>query len=380
MKYCYKCGQEINENAKYCKHCGTEQLNSEEPVFSEENITKTYDSYDNEYRYKNERYTEREYPSERVERSNNKKPVFRIIVIGAAAFAATIAIMFLFGRGGIIGDGDRASTETAAVAGSGSQMKNKDTVEDMMNEVSVEAEIPVDAQAPKETQTEVKTSSVEEEQPVEEVPEATEISFEAEKKNDTGSTTATSEPIVSEESTDAEESTVTEEPTVTEVPASTKEAAPKDTITTTSTPAPKPTATPIPSPAVDQMSGSIEVAHGILAPETDFLFPDSSERVLTYREINSMLQNEDKQSRYLNSQMAINEIYARYGYHFHPEKSISAQEAYEKFNSLAWYEQVCSYGGYDDPSQLDSVFNEIEKTNINTIREWQTNNNATSPN
>ena len=87
---------------------------------------------------------------------------------------------------------------------------------------------------------------------------------------------------------------------------------------------------------------------------SDFVFPDSSVRKLSYAEINATLSSMGGHSVSGSfAQDAINEIYARNGYIF---KTDSIRAYYE---SKPWY--------YEDPSFTTSDFNEIEKYNISLL-------------
>jgi len=90
---------------------------------------------------------------------------------------------------------------------------------------------------------------------------------------------------------------------------------------------------------------------------SDFVFPDSSVRKLSYSEISSTLSGmRGAPVSGSFAQDAINEIYARNGYIF---KTDSIRAYYE---SKPWY--------YEDPYFTTGDFNEIEKYNIDLLTDY----------
>lgn len=118
---------------------------------------------------------------------------------------------------------------------------------------------------------------------------------------------------------------------------------------------------------------------GIEAPASDFIFPYSSEQYLTEEDLRVLEADEADawhtdivDQEHSNSQMAINEILARYGYPFKSNASKkTGQEAYEKFSSLSWYQEAKSYCQYSSGDEVVSNMNSIEKANVDLINEWQ---------
>ncbi|MGN0686277.1 MAG: hypothetical protein ACI4KC_09310 [Gemmiger sp.] len=114
---------------------------------------------------------------------------------------------------------------------------------------------------------------------------------------------------------------------------------------------------------------TIALPLGGTAPAGDFLFPYSGTQSITVEELDAMFGGLEADAAYQAGQLAINEIYARYGYNFHPEKSDSATAAYEYFHSLDWYNEICPQS---TAASLDQVpVNATEQQNIDTIAAWQ---------
>ena len=114
---------------------------------------------------------------------------------------------------------------------------------------------------------------------------------------------------------------------------------------------------------------------GILAPASDFLFPNSSQEYLSYEKLNQIMESSDKYAMRSISQRAINEIYARYGYTFHGETTTS-REAINLFSGKDWYEK-CRIEYNKNPLEqdvlLNDVFNDAERANVYLIWDWQEN-------
>ena len=145
---------------------------------------------------------------------------------------------------------------------------------------------------------------------------------------------------------------------------------PASAIESTVTQTPEPTATPQPTPVPVEI---ITVIGGIQAPASDFMFPKSSERVLTWDELNTML-SDNREKMHSASQMAINEMFARYGYTFKSSTS-TAREAKSYFESLDWYHSAQSYCDATDWETVRVQYmNDIERENIERINSWQREN------
>lgn len=134
-------------------------------------------------------------------------------------------------------------------------------------------------------------------------------------------------------------------------------------------PEPEPTPEPTPAPEAQAEGDTIDLPGGGTAPAEDFIFPYSSTQPITEEDLDAVFGDMEDYDASVLSQHAINEIYARYGYNFHPEKSDSAQFAYSYFNELDWYTAIC---GSNTASNTGEVpVNETEQHNIETIVAWQ---------
>ncbi len=112
--------------------------------------------------------------------------------------------------------------------------------------------------------------------------------------------------------------------------------------------------------------------NGITVPAAEFIFPYSSSRVITKEELYNL--SHDKDERLTLSQIAINEILARYGY-YPTAESVSAQTIRNKYDDREWYEKVRD----QCPSKMQDILiksylNPVECDNIKTINEWQEKN------
>lgn len=119
----------------------------------------------------------------------------------------------------------------------------------------------------------------------------------------------------------------------------------------------------------DPPAEQISVQYGLIAPASDFLFPHSSDQILTQEQLDSMIDPDVEVMR-SRSQMAINEMLARYGFPF-GTSTRTAREAKDHFSGLEWYEQAKSQCPYEDPNALIANMNDVERTNIDLINEWQ---------
>lgn len=122
----------------------------------------------------------------------------------------------------------------------------------------------------------------------------------------------------------------------------------------------------------------VTLSAGIQVPASDFLFPESINEVLTEERMNQVLKKGalNKIDMNLRSQMAINEILARYGYEFTRQDTKSAEQAREKFYGKEWYQEL--RGSY--PSSIEKLqefhFTEAEKANFEALIKWQEKNNV----
>lgn len=114
----------------------------------------------------------------------------------------------------------------------------------------------------------------------------------------------------------------------------------------------------------------VPVMYGLMADADDFIFPYSSTQVLTAGDL-EVLEADTTEEEHARSQLAINEILARYGFTFDPEKSDTSRDAWEKFSGLSWYQQAQPLCNYQKGAELVADLNEIEKANVNIINEWQ---------
>lgn len=119
---------------------------------------------------------------------------------------------------------------------------------------------------------------------------------------------------------------------------------------------------------------SITVIGGIQAPASDFIFPHSSTSLLTDDDL-VKLQAETVEERHYLSQLAINEILARYGYAFSEAQGGAAKEAYDQFEGKEWYEQAKPYCPSASANEmLYTYISDTELENVDIICEWQKEN------
>lgn len=119
---------------------------------------------------------------------------------------------------------------------------------------------------------------------------------------------------------------------------------------------------------------SITVIGGIQAPASDFIFPHSSTSLLTDDDL-MKLQAETVEERHYLSQLAINEILARYGYAFSEAQGGAAKEAYDQFEGKEWYEQAKPYCPSASANEmLYTYISDTELENVDIICEWQKEN------
>lgn len=114
----------------------------------------------------------------------------------------------------------------------------------------------------------------------------------------------------------------------------------------------------------------ISIINNIEVPASDFLFPFSSSQLLSNADL-SVMESVSVEQMHASSQLAINEILARYGFGFNPDKSDTAYEAYHKFSGFAWYIEAKKYCPSSNANEMISQLNEIEKQNIEIVNNWQ---------
>lgn len=108
----------------------------------------------------------------------------------------------------------------------------------------------------------------------------------------------------------------------------------------------------------DEESDDEEGPHQQIMDESgEFIFPDSNKVVEDSGDIEQLSDNDLR--------IAINEIYARHGYHF---KSADLQEY---FNSTRWYEDE----GITDQSEITGELNKYEKENLENLTAERANRN-----
>ena len=151
----------------------------------------------------------------------------------------------------------------------------------------------------------------------------------------------------------SEEASVTEtQPQSTVTPVAEEKAPSEPVISATPTPTPFPTAVLLSTPTPE-----IEILSEPEAPNEDtdsseYLLPNSDSAYLTEKDLAGY--NTDQLQR------MINEIYARKGFLFDYPENI----AY--FNSKSWY-----HGDTRDMTLVESRFNDYERKNVDTIRNYQ---------
>ncbi|MGI6006600.1 MAG: zinc-ribbon domain-containing protein [Ruminococcus sp.] len=161
---------------------------------------------------------------------------------------------------------------------------------------------------------------------------------------------------------------VAPEPSQETTPEPTAEAVPQVTAAPTQEAAPAPTQETVPETAPTEEY--VAVKYGLQAPASDFMFPYSSERLLTQAELDTM-EDASVEVMHSKSQLAINEILARYGYSFNPDTSDTAREIYSRVSGKEWYQQAQQQCSYSDSNSLIADMNAVEKENINMINTWQ---------
>lgn len=124
------------------------------------------------------------------------------------------------------------------------------------------------------------------------------------------------------------------------------------------------------SDAKQTSSETVEVYYGLTASTEDFIFPYSSTRVLTDDDL-KILEADTVEEEHYWSQLAINEMLARYGYPFDPEKSQTSKDAYDRFTGLDWYEAAKPQCPYSSGTEVLANMNSVEKKNVSILNDWQ---------
>ena len=204
------------------------------------------------------------------------------------------------------------------------------------------------------------------------------------------STAANAETTVNSDGKSPEGTAVapTEEATVTPIPTATMTPPPEETPipAPTETPVPPPTETPVPPPTETPVPPPTEVPTpipeaavpnvitiygGIQADAADFLFPESSSEYLTTARMNEVMESSDSNRMHYLSQLAINELLARYGFTF-TSSSQTAQDARDQFEGKGWYEsaqRICPSNKWD--VLRANYFNSYERANFDALNQWQ---------
>ena len=117
------------------------------------------------------------------------------------------------------------------------------------------------------------------------------------------------------------------------------------------------------------MMDRVTIIDGIVAPAAEFIFPYSSSQLITEKELENL--SDDKKKRMELSQIAINEIFARYGY-YPTANTVSAQVIRDKYKDRDWYNNAKNRCPYNNQNELsEHVFNSVEVKNIEIINKWQ---------
>ena len=114
----------------------------------------------------------------------------------------------------------------------------------------------------------------------------------------------------------------------------------------------------------------ITIVNGIRAPKSDFFFWYSSSQLLTADDL-ANLYDDDPLMRKRYSQLAINEIFCRYGYIFTTD-TVTAQDVRSNFGGKDWYVRAQQYCPSQDQDILRTNYmNSTERANIKLLNEWQ---------
>ena len=122
--------------------------------------------------------------------------------------------------------------------------------------------------------------------------------------------------------------------------------------------------------AAQQAEEMVTVYGGIQAPASDFVFPYSSTIELTSGDL-AKLQNLSARDLHFQSQLAVNEIFARYGYTFNGISETS-KDAIAHFADKEWYQKAQKINPSNDQQTLmNHYFTAVEKANIKAITNFQ---------
>lgn len=167
----------------------------------------------------------------------------------------------------------------------------------------------------------------------------------------------------------SDEPAATPEPTPEPTPTPTPE--PTPTLTPTPTPEPTPTPTPEPTPTpTPEPANTIRLYCGAEAPMEDFVLPFSSSRLITDKDLKAW-KKLSARDLHFTSQLAVNEIYARYGHTFNGISETS-KDAIAHFDGKDWYEKAQAACPTTDVEVLFyNYFSDIERANVNKINAFQ---------
>lgn len=120
----------------------------------------------------------------------------------------------------------------------------------------------------------------------------------------------------------------------------------------------------------DTAAATIKLPDGDNAPRNIFIFPDSSDTLLTSADLET-LNTGDLTQMHFQSQLAIDEILIRYGFSF-TGASDSATAVREKYSAETWYIKAQKSCPSNDSYELIQTYmNNYERKNIELINEWQ---------
>ncbi len=348
--FCKRCGWQITERVDFCPNCG-------DPISKEE--WERAERLEKQQGNRKKRQGIRTNPGQspvnpqrppinpqrqsanpqrtpiNPDFNGNNRTRSRII----AVIAAVLLVVIAFAAGKAFG-GKGKNTEDSSVSYAESVH-----IEDRQTESVAETESQENSESGQTNPKEDETSEAPENGEIPEAPEADTAPAAAEAPENFGGTETAEESNASE----AEESL--------------PENAPKAEESLVSiTPMPEPSNEP------DEM---IILNGGIEAPAKDFIFPHSSEILLTEQDIISLMELDPRGMHY-QTQLAISEIFARYGYAFNLD-TYTGQYANAVFGDKGWYMQAMRVNPERGQEKLlKEVFNSTEKANVQTLMNAQT--------